>query len=168
MTELVLHQSATIQAGGTHINGNSKAVTILEEGKTFGSVTDAAEYLGVHYSMLQGHLHGKYRTVKGKHCFFVSQRDSNYDAMANHINNLYEKQSELERKAALWDAYEAEQNAARKAKEAHEAAVAKAMEKVARRQRIYEATMEKAKACNIRLAEAKRELEALNGSVISA
>ena len=161
MTELVLQQRATIKANGVHTNGNAKAVTILEEGKTFASVTDAAQYLGVSTANMSYYLHGKRgRTIKGKHVFFTSQRDSNYDAMTAHINAQYEKQAELERKAALWDAH-------KKAKEEYEEAVAKAMKKVARCKSIYERTMQKAEERNIRLTEAQKEPEELQGSSVA-
>ena len=157
-------RKTTTDATGEHFNGNCLPVTILEDGKTFSSIIDAANYLGVTAGALWQHLHGRTRSCCGKHAFFVRDRDEHYNNMTQYINEQSKRQAELEYKAAQWDAYCAEQASIRKAEEDRINALNKAMSKVERRQKVYDNAMSKVNIAYTRLVEAKEELKALENN----
>ena len=158
MTEITINKQAIFNANGTHTKGNNKPVINLDTGDKYASATDAAEALGCTVYNVSLCCRGKLRTCKGFHLAYVSHASQNVDALAERIKILTTQQIELERKAALWDAQEAAKEAEHKAKEEYANALAKAEEKVARRQRVYDRLMDNVKRSFARLEEAKREL----------
>lgn len=161
MTEITINKQAIFNANGIHTNGNNKPVINLDTGDKYASATDAAEALGCSVYNVSACCHGKLRTCKGFHLSYVSHASQNVDALAERIKTLTTQQSELERKAALWDAQEAEREAIRKAEEEYANALAKAEEKVERRQRIYDRKMDDVRRSFSRLEEAKQEVAEL-------
>lgn len=161
MTIQLNNQVTLNNANGTHTHKLCKQVICIETGEVFTSCLDAAEQMGVTQPVMSAHCLGKTRTCKGKHFTYVSHTSENINALTSRIRTLHSAQEELERKAALWDAYEAEQNAIRKAEENRQQAIAKAKEKVARRQRIADRKEEEFKHALSRLHDAERELNAL-------
>lgn len=161
MTELTINKQAIFYANGIHTNGNNKPVINLDTGDKYASATDAAEILGCSVHNVSVCCRGKTRVCKGFHLAYVAHASQNVDALAERIKALTTQQTELERKAALWDAQEAEKEAVRKAEEDLNNAIAKAEATVERRQRIYDRKMDDVKRSFVRLEEAKRELAAL-------
>lgn len=161
MTELTINKQAIFHANGIHTNGNNKPVINLDTGDKYASATDAAEILGCSVHNVSVCCRGKTRVCKGFHLAYVAHASQNVDALAERIKTLTTQQSELERKAALWDAQEAEKEAVRKAKEDLANAIAKAEAKVERRQLVYDRNMDGVKRAFSRLEEAKQELAAL-------
>lgn len=149
---------------GTRTNRNCKQVICIETGEIYNSATDAAEKLGCSVDNVSSCCRGKSRLCKGKHLSYISHTSENVNALASHIRKISSNHSELEQKAALWDAYQAEQEAIRKANETHELALAKAKAKVERRKRVVDNLDDKFQAAVSRLLEAERELEALENA----
>ena len=163
-SNIIMTSKTTTDATGEHFNGNCLPVTILEDGKTFTSIIDAANYLGVTAGALWQHLHGRTRSCCGKHAFFVRDRDEHYNNMTQYINEQSTRQAELEYKAAQWDAYLAEQERIHKAEEKRINDINKARERLARRQAVYDNAMNKVSVAYSRLVEAREQLEALENS----
>ncbi len=139
MKTIRIHNEANINAEGKHRSRNCKPVICIETGMVFSSATDAAEYMGVHYSMMSATCIGKVGTCKGKHFCYLNEALENLDAVMSRLRDA----SAMEADAKKWRAQEAEKEAARKAeerrieeerkaKERHAAAVAKAEAKVAK------------------------------------
>jgi chromosome segregation ATPase len=98
---------------------------------------DAAASVGVHFTAMSAHLRGKTRTVHGKRYMYLSRVSEGLDAIVTRLRET----AAVEADAKKWQAYQAEQEAIRKAeerrleeerkaRERHEAAVAKARAKV--------------------------------------
>jgi len=121
----------------------------------FDSLMDAAEKKGVHYNNLSMHLRGLRRTVGGKHYCYLSRVNESLDAIVTRLRET----AAIEEDAKKWQAYQAEQEKIRIAKEKHDAAVAKADAKVERckaiRDRIAAQLAEAEK--NLMAAEIERE-----------
>lgn len=81
--------------------------------------------------------------------------------LADEVARRNEQQAELERKAALWDEYMAEQEAIRKAEEEAAANLANAEATYERRKRIYDRKMEEGRKAYARMMEAKNKRDAL-------
>lgn len=155
-TEIIIGRSATMIAEGTHINGNSKPVYSETMGKFWPSLSDAANDIGVAKSNLS-HAIKRNKPYNGNVYHFVS--DADIPGMLARIQEL----STAEEKAKAYDALMAEQEKARAKKEKHDAKIAKTMEKMQRRQKIYERNQAKANKSFDRWMKAQKELENLKG-----
>lgn len=164
MTINLNNKSVISNTVGNRTHHCCKPVICIETGEVYNSATDAAEVNGVSVLSMSNCCLGKTRSCKGKHFAYVSRTSENIDALTARIRTMSAEQSELERKAALWDAYEAEQNAIRKAEAERQQALDKAKEKVERRQRVYARLMEQAEIARQRMNEAREELFALEAS----
>lgn len=152
-----MQHEANIQAEGKLSGRKCKPVICLETGEVFSSITDAAEKKGLNPAGLSNCLVGNQRTFGGKHYCYLSRVNESLDAI---ITRLREASADAEA-AQKWKAYEAEQEAKRIAKEKRDAAIAKAKEKVARYQEIYDVMCRKCDEAVHNLMEAQMELEAL-------
>lgn len=157
MKNITIQNEATINAEGKRNSKNCKPVICIETGEVFTSATDAAEKVGVHYSMMSSVCLGKVRTCKGMHFCYMNAALENLDAVMNRLRET----SAMEDDARKWRAYQAEQEAIRKAKEKYEADVQKAKDKVARRTEICERLASELARAEQRKMEAEIELEAL-------
>jgi len=83
--------------------------------------------------------------------------------MMDNNRNTAERVSELERKAALWDAFQHEQEMKRKAEEERNATIAKVEAKLERRKRIAERIDAEYQNAVHRMMEAEKELAELKG-----
>lgn len=63
---IVIQKESTIEANGKRDNGNCKSVLCITEGKTFASMTDAAEYYGMALNQISYACKEKGRTANGK------------------------------------------------------------------------------------------------------
>ena len=63
---VTLQKEATIEANGTRDNGNCKSVMCITDGKSFASMTDAAEHYGIATSQISYACSEKGRTAAGK------------------------------------------------------------------------------------------------------
>lgn len=105
MTELTINKQAIFNANGHHTHGNrNKPVINLDTGATYASSIDAAEALGATQAAVSACCLGRIRTCKGYHLAYVSHASQNVDILADRIRTMYTKQTELERKAKLYDA----------------------------------------------------------------
>lgn len=115
--EIIIHGKAIAEANGTHLNKNSKAVFCLETGEIFASNLDAALAKGVTRSTMSAHCTGKTRHCNGQHFFHVSKATENLNLVAMHLRNLATENAKLKVKADLYDAWQAELEAERRAEE---------------------------------------------------
>lgn len=165
-----IQNEANINAKGKLNCYRCKPVICLETGDVFTSVADAAEYVGVHQGNMSQHLRGKLRSIKGKHYCYLSRATESLDAIVTRLRET----SSMEADALKWRAYQAEQEAIRKAeekriaderkaKEEYEAAVEKAKAKVERRHRMCSRLEQQYHEAIARAMEAEKEYEALTG-----
>ena len=152
-----MQHEANIQAEGKLSGRKCKPVICLETGEVFSSMTDAAEYTEVTTATMSNHLTGRYRSVKGKHYCYLSRVSESLDAILARLRET----AAIEEDAKKWKAYEAEQEAKRIAEQKRQEAIAKAKEKVARAQGIHDTLAAKYREALNTLAQAQRELEAL-------
>ena len=158
MTNIIINNEAIIKGNGTHGVCNNKPVICIDTGDVFVSVMDAAEHNGVSVTTMSNACNGRQKTCKGKRFCFVARAEENLDVMTDHIRSMSSERADLERKAALWDAYQKEQEEARKAEEARQTAIAKAEAKLERRKRIVERIDDDLQLAVRRMMEAEREL----------
>ena len=156
-----------IKANEIKVNGNSKEVRCVTNGKFYPSMKHAAMDAGVASSSMSYAI--KHKTLcKGKKYRWESDTETNVMEMGRQLAEM----EELRAKAKAYDKLMAEQKAKeeaeakrlaaeRKAKEDHEKAIAKAKENIAK----YEAEVERRKAklnyAEKKLMCAEIELEAL-------
>ena len=152
-----MQHEANIQAEGKQNDRKCKHVICLETGEVFSSMTDAAEYTEVTTATMSNHLTGRYRSVKGKHYCYLSRVSESLDTILARLRET----AAIEEDAKRWKAYEAEQEAKRIAEQKRQEAIAKAKEKVARAQGIHDTLAAKYREALNTLAQAQRELEAL-------
>lgn len=137
MKKITIHNEATIKAKGEHNNKLCKPVICIETGEVFTSAKDAAEHVGAHFSAMSAVCLGKTKTCKGKRYCYLNSALENLDAVMARLREA----SAMESDAKKWREQEAAKEAARKAeelrleeerkaRERHEAAVAKARAKV--------------------------------------
>ena len=152
-----MQHEANIQAEGKLSGRKCKPVICLETGEVFSSMTDAAEYTEVTTATMSNHLTGSYRSVKGKHYCYLSRVSESLDTILARLRET----AAIEEDAKKWKVYEAEQEAKRIAEQKRQEAIAKAKEKVARAQGIHDTLAAKYREALNTLAQAQRELEAL-------
>lgn len=128
MKKINIQNEANINGNGIHNNKKCKPVICIDTGEVFTSAADAAEHAGVHFSMMSAACLGKVRTCKGKRYCYLSQTPENLDSIVTRLREA----SAMESDAKKWRAYQAEQEAVRKAEEKHAAELAKAEAKVAK------------------------------------
>lgn len=166
-----IHNNANINAEGKLNSRHCKPVICLETGEVFTSVTDAAEKMGGIAQNLSTHLTGKRRSFAGKHFCYLYRATESLDAIVTRLRET----STMEEDAMKWRAYQAEQEAIRraeekriederKAKEQHEEAIAKAKAKVEHRKAICERLDARLLEAEKRLMQAEMELKALIGN----
>ena len=152
-----MQHEANIQAEGKLNSKHCKPIICIETGEVFSSVTDAAECAEVTITMMSGHLGGYYRSVKGKHYCYLSRVNESLNTILTRLRET----SAVEEDAKKWRAYEAEQEVKRIAEQKRQDAISKAKEKVARAQGIHDTLAAKYREALNTLAQAQRELEAL-------
>lgn len=171
-TTLCIRNKATLTSHGTRHNGCCKPVIAVDLDMTFNSESDLAEYCGVTIHAVSGALNKKQKTIgvyeldeNGKRIRrigktrvkFANEGEEILDTIMQNSRNAKAELSkankrieELERKAALWDEYEAKQEAKRKA-----------IEKVERRKQIEQRKQEEYQLSIARRQEAEKELAEL-------
>lgn len=152
-----MQHEANIQAEGKLNSKHCKPIVCIETGEVFSSITDAAECAKVTTTMMSGHLVGRYRSVRGNHYCYLSRVNESLNTILTRLRET----SAIEEDAKKWKAYEAEQEAKRIAEQKRQDAIAKAKEKVARAQGIHDILAAKYRETLNILAQAQRELEAL-------
>lgn len=161
MTINLNKQSIINNTIGNRTHHSCKPVICLETGEVYNSAVDAAEANGASISSMSNCCTGKTRSCKGKHFIYVSHTSENLDALATRIRVLSMEHNELERKAALWDAYESERVAKRKAEEERQRTFDKAKAKLERHKIALENAQARVQRALERMQEAERELEEL-------
>ena len=159
---------STLNAEGKHNSKHCRPVIIIEEGRTFTSIMDAAEYLGVNYSALWSHLDGRYKTCKRKHVRYADEYEGTVDELSAEVrkgnqenDTLKAENAELKAELAEWIEFKKQKEAERKAEEARKAAITKAREKLARRTTIRQRKADELAEAEAFEAEAQRELDTL-------
>lgn len=138
-----------------------KPVRCTDNGKGWPSATACAEDLGVSRKMVYHALNGVCKTCKGLHLRYeedvVGVQTDMSNTLASMSTEVESMRAELERLRALEKQY----NKERAAKLAHEEALAKAEQRVARRQSIYDKDKARADYSFERLQKAMQELDDL-------
>ena len=160
---IIISNNATIKSIGEHTGGNCKPVVCITDNMTFNSITDAAEYYHTWATRISNVCTGKFRTHCGKRFCFLHDINQHLDEMMDNSRSTTEKLHELERKAALWDAFQLEQEKKRKAEEARNVAITKLKTKLERRKRIVERIDIELQAAVHRMIETEEELKKLKG-----
>ena len=107
----------TITTTEAHINGNAKSVYCWELDKVYPRMTDAAIDLECSIDSVSNVIREKQNTCKGMH-FCLTSDIPKYITEITKVRSRYiAKLTEKAAKADLWDAYVAEQERIRKAKE---------------------------------------------------
>lgn len=158
MKTINMQNEANVKAQGVHAQKNHKPVVVIETGEVFVSMTDAAAHLETTVDAVSNACRGVQRTVKGYHVCLLSRVTENFDAIVTRLRET----AAVEADAKKWQTYQAEQEAIRIVKEKHDAEVAKAKEKVARRQAIRDRIAAQLAEADKNLMDAKKELEALD------
>ena len=158
-TNIIINERATIQSIGEHTNGNCEPVVCLTEDKIFNSVTDTANHYDASISQISAVCNKKAKTCHKMRFCFLRDIDQHLDEIMENNRRNMEKISDLERKAALWDAYQKEQ-------EERQQAIVKVKAKIERRERIRHNAYQKYLMAEGRLAEAEKELKDLECKVI--
>lgn len=161
MKTINMQHEANIKAEGKLNSKKCKPIVCIDNGKVFSSVTDAAEYACVAVPSMIACLQGKTRKTGGKHFCYLSRVTESLDAICTRLRET----AAVEEDAKKWKAYEAEQEAQRIAKEKHDAAVAKAKEKVESRRAICARIEAQLTEAEKNLMEAERELKTLEDEV---
>lgn len=160
MKQINIQHEANIDAKGNLNSKHCKAVVCLETGDVYSSATDAAEATGVTLSNMSCHLTGRTRSVKGKHFCYLSRVSESLNVIVTRLRET----AAIESDAKKWQAYQAEQEAARKAEEKRLDNIRKAEERVARlTSKCDEYNAKLVEAANA-LMDAQMELEALRGT----
>lgn len=176
-----IHDEAIINATGKYNSKHCKAVICKETGDVYTSVMDAAKAAGCHYSMMNGHLRGKFKYAKGKHYQYLSEALDNPDSVFAQLRKMSEvaeaatkEAAENAEKARLWDELQARlkaeaeaeakrQEEERLAEEKRQKKIAKLKKKIEYDTRIRDNCEARLDAANFRLANDYAELEALEG-----
>lgn len=149
MKKINIHNEANIKAEGKFNSRHCKPVICIETGEVFTSVTDAAEKAGCVPNNMSTHLTGKLRHIKGKHYCYLSRVNESLDAIVTRLRET----AAVEEDAKRWKAYQAEQEAARKAEE-------KRLEEERKAEAKRRAELAKAEARVDKLTASARDLEA--------
>ena len=157
MKNINIHKEATIKAEGKRSSKLCKPVICIETGEVFSSATDAAEYMGVHFTMISSACIGKVKTCKGKHFCYLSAALENLDSVMARLREA----NAMEADAKKWRAQEEAKEAERIAQEQHKAAIAKAEAKVTKIAADCAKYQDKLNAAMKAYDEANSELEAL-------
>lgn len=144
---------------GMKVDKRIKAVWCVEESHLYSSATEFAKAKGTCLTNAYRVLNSDDDrvTCKGFHISYEENVRKTQRMLANRIaamNNERSEFDEMKKKAALWDAYQKEQEAARKAEEDRQTKIAKATEKRDKRYQKYILAMGL-------YEEAERELSAL-------
>ena len=152
---------------GVKVDKRLKGVWCIEESRLYSSATEFAKAKGTCLANAYRVLNNDDDrvTCKGFHISYEENVKKTQRMLANRIatmNNERSEFDEMKKKAALWDAYQKEREAAHKAEEEHQTKIAKATEK---RDKLYNKYILAMKLYE----EAERELSALleggNGNV---
>lgn len=81
MTNITIHEKATVNAVGSHTNGNAKQVLCISTGIVYTSAQDAAEHNDSCLSEISKCCRGMVNHVKGKRYCYISN-------IANHIDEI--------------------------------------------------------------------------------
>lgn len=168
-TTINMQHEANIKAEGKFNSKHCKPVICIETGAVFTSVNDAASAAGCYAPDMSAHLSGRKRAIKGKHYCFLSRVNESLDAIVTRLRET----AAVESDAKKWQAYQAEQEAirkaeekraeeARKAEEKRQAEIAKANAKVERCQTIRDRIAAQLAEAERNLIEAQIERKALD------
>lgn len=157
MKTINIQNEANIKAEGNLNCYRCKPVICIETGEVFTSITDAAEKAECSMQNISAHLMGKTRSVKGKHYCYLSRVSESLDAIVTRLRET----AAVEEDAKRWKAYQAEQEAIRKAEEKRQAEIAKAAEKVAKLTASAQDLEAKWHKVMAELTEAEKAFEAL-------
>ena len=92
----IISSEVKITVEGIHTQRNSKEVYCITDGRTYVSVSDAAESAGVTESTMSYHLVHRTKSCGGKQWCYLRDMAEHHDRIANHNHNAIEKVANLE------------------------------------------------------------------------
>jgi hypothetical protein len=131
MTTITIHNYATVNAEGIHINGNAKSVYNATKDKVYTSSRDASKDLGVSPSTISWAVTGRTKRCKG--CLLCLVRD-----IPERLDDIMAEHRIQAEKAKAYDELIAKQEATRRANENLE----KCKERVAKYKEQYEQALD--------------------------
>lgn len=147
-----------------HTSRREKGVYDTDSGKYWSSGALCATELGVSVWSVYNTCAGKQKTCKGRHLSYAENVTETQTSLAKRVSDLSVDRSELERKAALWDAYQKELEKQRKEEEKRNMKIAKAKAKMERKERIYNRLKNELATAMAQYQNAERELAELEGN----
>ena len=102
--EMTLQKEVVMEVIGKKRIKSVKPVMCVTEGKTFSSVSDAAEYYGVHVSSISRACCLEHRTCKGMKFCYVDNVKENLHTIAEEINTKRNEMDPVVEKANAYDA----------------------------------------------------------------
>lgn len=136
MTITISNKSEIKNAKGELNSKKCKPVICITTGEVYTSATDAAEANETNVWSMSRACNGKQKTLNKKRFCYLADVSEHLEEMTTYLHGMHERSAEMEKKAAAYDAIMAEREAERKAKEAHEAEVAKIEAKLSNQREI--------------------------------
>ena len=138
-----------------HTSRREKGVWDTDNGMYWTSGVACAKALGVSVHSVYQACHDGHKTCKGRHLSYEENVNKTQAQMAHRLSKMSDY-GELKKKAALWDAHEKKQEKERKAKEKHDAKIAKAIKDFEHSKRMEQGAI-------ARRQKAEQRLNALKG-----
>ena len=169
-TNINITNHTTIEAYGTHTNGNCKKVYIVELNQVCTSMTDAAEIIGCSLDAVSNVIRGKQRTCRGYHIIDLSKAGEAFPQIvaclsemkpSRKANGAVEMTKEEVKEFRKWKAERKAEEKAQKRKEKHEAKKVKLMADIARHKSLAEKHYAKGDEAIRKQMKAEQKLEAL-------
>jgi hypothetical protein len=144
MATIRIHNVSNINAEGTRTNGNCKAVFCITTGEVYASARDAAEIIGCNPSNVSWAATGRMNTCKGLRICYIAD-------IIEHLDEIASIARERNNKVVEYNKIIAKEEAARKARE-----------NLVKRQAKCEMLRQQLEKEMTLLAEASKEVDALN------
>jgi chromosome segregation ATPase len=165
-TTTINTMNTTINAIGNYNSAHTKAVVCKETCEVYSSVGDAAEAAGVSYPMINGHLRGKYKSVKGKHYGYLVDVLNNPDEVFTQLRKTVAELQQYKADAKKWNEHQAKLTANEQKEAKRQEKIDRLKAKIARHESTAVKAHEKASKADLRVVKAKAELaELLNKEV---
>lgn len=111
MREIILNEKATVNAEGVKRNGNAKPVICIDTGEIYTSSLDAANAIGVHWTVMSNVCLGKSKTAKGKRYCYVKDLPNHLEQLSHSLQSKANRLEEYGDVIAEREALEAAERA---------------------------------------------------------
>lgn len=160
---ITIQNEARLDVLGHRINRNCKSVTVKELNKSFDSLTETAEALGVSVHAVSSALCGRTGTVAGYHVYLTSEAKEHMEEQQDYNRAMLAAYEELKKEMEPYLKWKKEQELARKEEEERKQKLEKLEEKLARRKRIVDRKESEWQQAVVRYMETEKEIKELKG-----